>query len=109
MLLALNKFYLLHPAAVGGPWNLDVRMLLSLNKYHLLHPAAVGVRVKYLVDTPETLWGCLDAGDFLQAARRFLQARRHQCIQSTCFRACLLQQTNRKKVTGSLRAFIYAK
>lgn len=36
--------------------------------------AAVGGRIKYLVDTPETLWGCLDAGSFLAAAHRFLRA-----------------------------------
>jgi hypothetical protein len=36
--------------------------------------AAVGGRIKYLVDTPETLWGCLDAGSFLAAAHRYLRA-----------------------------------
>ena len=35
--------------------------------------AAVGGRVKFLVDTPETLWGCLDAAAFLPAAHRFLR------------------------------------
>jgi hypothetical protein len=39
-----------------------------------MHIAAVGGRIKYLVDTPETLWGCLDAGSFLAAANRFLRA-----------------------------------
>ena len=32
--------------------------------------AALGGRVKYLVDTPEIIWGCLDAREFLAAARR---------------------------------------
>ena len=40
----------------------------------MIHIAAVGGRIKYLVDTPETLWGCLDAGSFLAAAHRFLRA-----------------------------------
>jgi sugar phosphate isomerase/epimerase len=34
--------------------------------------AAVGGRVKYLVDTPEMIWGCLDLKDYLAAAQRFL-------------------------------------
>lgn len=36
--------------------------------------AALGGRVKYLVDTPEIIWGCLDAREFLAAARRLLRA-----------------------------------
>ena len=34
--------------------------------------AAVGGRVKYLVDTPEMIWGCLDLKDYQAAAQRFL-------------------------------------
>ena len=34
--------------------------------------AAVGSRVKYLVDTSELLWGCLDTQDYLEAAHRCL-------------------------------------
>lgn len=30
--------------------------------------------MKYLVDTPEIIWGCLDAREFLAAARRLLHA-----------------------------------
>lgn len=37
--------------------------------------AAVGSRVKYLVDTPEIIWGCLDSQQHLEAARRFLRAQ----------------------------------
>lgn len=33
----------------------------------------MGGRVKFLVDTPETLWGHLDAAALLPAARRFLR------------------------------------
>jgi hypothetical protein len=40
----------------------------------IIHITAVGGRIKYLVDTPETLWGCLDSGSFLAAAHRFLRA-----------------------------------
>ncbi|CAL8464776.1 g4311 [Coccomyxa elongata] len=35
---------------------------------------SLGGRVKYLVDTPEIIWGCLDAREFLAAARRLLCA-----------------------------------
>lgn len=35
----------------------------------------VGKRVKYLVDTPEMIWGCLDSKQYLEAARRFLRAQ----------------------------------
>ena len=36
--------------------------------------AAVGSRVKYLVDTSELLWGCLDTQDYIAAAHRLLIA-----------------------------------
>lgn len=35
---------------------------------------AVGCRVKFLVDTPEVIWGCLDESQFAAAAERFLSA-----------------------------------
>ncbi|CAI5993369.1 unnamed protein product, partial [Closterium sp. NIES-64] len=35
---------------------------------------ALGSRVKYLVDTPEKIWGCLDERMFLEAAQRFMRA-----------------------------------
>jgi hypothetical protein len=38
-------------------------------------PAALGSRIKYLVDTPEMIWGCLDSRQFLEAAKRFLRAK----------------------------------
>ena len=44
--------------------------------------AAVGSRVKYLLDTPEVIWGCLDVGDFLEAAHRYLRAEQvHQALE----------------------------
>lgn len=43
--------------------------------------AAIGSRIRYLVDTPEAVWGALDAGDLLGAARRHLRA--------ACVHACL--------------------
>ena len=36
---------------------------------------AAGTRVKFLVDTPEKIWGSLEARDRVGAARRFLAAR----------------------------------
>ncbi|KAG2431082.1 hypothetical protein HXX76_009615 [Chlamydomonas incerta] len=44
----------------------------SLTKHEELY--AVGSRVKYLVDTPELIWGCLDAARHLDACRRYLRA-----------------------------------
>eukprot|EP00850_Spirogloea_muscicola_P023300 SM000345S12841 [mRNA] locus=s345:28798:34711:+ [translate_table: standard] len=35
----------------------------------------LGSRVKYLVDTPEKIWGCLDEHMYLEAAERYLRAR----------------------------------
>ena len=35
--------------------------------------AGIGSRIKYLVDTPEMIWGHLDTHEYLDAARRFLQ------------------------------------
>lgn len=37
-------------------------------------PLAIGGRVKYIVDTPEVIWGSLDSSRFLDAARRYLRA-----------------------------------
>ncbi|GAB4855925.1 Golgi transport complex subunit 1 [Ancistrocladus abbreviatus] len=36
---------------------------------------AVACRVKYLVDTPENIWGCLDESMFLEAAGRYVRAK----------------------------------
>jgi hypothetical protein len=42
---------------------------------------AVGSRVKYLVDTPEKIWGCLDEHMYLEAAERYQRAREvHQLL-----------------------------
>ncbi|KAK9864885.1 hypothetical protein WJX84_005968 [Apatococcus fuscideae] len=35
---------------------------------------ALGSRVRFLVDTPEAIWGALDAGNYLEATLRFLRA-----------------------------------
>ncbi|KAJ8646016.1 hypothetical protein MRB53_007764 [Persea americana] len=36
---------------------------------------AAATRVKYLVDTPENIWGCLDESMLLEAAGRYLRAK----------------------------------
>uniref|UniRef100_A0A5B6YL27 Conserved oligomeric Golgi complex subunit 1 n=1 Tax=Davidia involucrata TaxID=16924 RepID=A0A5B6YL27_DAVIN len=36
---------------------------------------SVACRVKYLVDTPENIWGCLDESMFLEAAARYIRAK----------------------------------
>jgi len=35
---------------------------------------AIGSRIKYLIDSPETIYGCLDSREFLDAARRYVRA-----------------------------------
>ncbi|KAK7268437.1 hypothetical protein RIF29_21135 [Crotalaria pallida] len=35
----------------------------------------IASRVKYLVDTPENIWGCLDEAMFLEAASRYVRAK----------------------------------
>ncbi|XP_050376557.1 conserved oligomeric Golgi complex subunit 1 [Argentina anserina] len=35
---------------------------------------AIACRVKYLVDTPENIWGCLDESMFLESAARYVRA-----------------------------------
>ncbi|XP_024987145.1 conserved oligomeric Golgi complex subunit 1-like [Cynara cardunculus var. scolymus] len=35
----------------------------------------IACRIKYLVDTPENIWGCLDESMFLDAAARYTRAR----------------------------------
>lgn len=51
--------------------------------------AAVGSRVKYLVDTPEMIWGCLDTKDFHGAVRRFLRCPMHTPFRSSrCLARC---------------------
>lgn len=53
---------------------------------------AVGSRIKYLVDTPEMIWGCLDGAQFLQAAHRFLRARQvHTLLTSVASKQVLHQ------------------
>ncbi|OIV90581.1 hypothetical protein TanjilG_01662 [Lupinus angustifolius] len=41
----------------------------------------IACRVKYLVDTPENIWGCLDETMFLEAASRYVRAKHvHHCL-----------------------------
>ena len=48
------------------------------------HAAALGSRVKYLVDTPELIWGCLDTREFLAAAQRLARAAVvRQCLMAS--------------------------
>jgi hypothetical protein len=46
---------------------------------------AIGSRVKYLVDTPEVIWGCLDSRRYLEAARRLLRAHQVHDMMLTSF------------------------
>ncbi|GIL93223.1 hypothetical protein Vretimale_8139 [Volvox reticuliferus] len=60
----------------------------SLNKHEELY--AVGSRVKYLVDTPELIWGCLDARRYLDASRRFLRAQHVHDLMASNFSPAVL-------------------
>jgi len=55
----------------------------SLTKHEELY--AVGSRVKYLVDTPEMIWGCLDSQQYLEAARRYLRAEHVHALLGKSF------------------------
>lgn len=44
----------------------------AVSSYDRLY--ALGSRIKYLIDTPETIYGCLDAREHLAAARRYVRA-----------------------------------
>ncbi|GFY99877.1 Vps51/Vps67 family (components of vesicular transport) protein [Actinidia rufa] len=45
----------------------------------------IACRVKYLVDTPENIWGCLDESMFLEAAARYIRAKQvhHSLIENS--------------------------
>ncbi|KAM7280401.1 hypothetical protein ACFE04_007535 [Oxalis oulophora] len=44
----------------------------------------IACRVKYLVDTPENIWGCLDENMFLESASRYVRAKHvHSILLST--------------------------
>ena len=47
---------------------------LSFLSFSLFVSAAVGSRIKYLIDSPETIYGCLDSREFLEAAQRYVRA-----------------------------------
>ncbi|KAM6550183.1 hypothetical protein CsatB_021859 [Cannabis sativa] len=51
---------------------LDHSKTSSLSLHHRIY--AIACRVKYLVDTPENIWGCLDESMFLEAATRYVRA-----------------------------------
>ncbi|MCO5564319.1 hypothetical protein L7F22_017979 [Adiantum nelumboides] len=40
----------------------------------------VGCRVKYVVDTPEKIWGCLDEHMYLEGAQRYFRAHKVQML-----------------------------
>ncbi|XP_051150452.1 conserved oligomeric Golgi complex subunit 1 isoform X2 [Andrographis paniculata] len=39
------------------------------------HIYGIACRVKYLVDTPENIWGCLDESMFLESSARYIRAK----------------------------------
>eukprot|EP00798_Chlamydomonas_sp_ICE-L_P025620 gene25620-11274_t len=55
----------------------------SLTKHEELY--AVGSRIKYMIDTPEMIWGFLDSCQYLEAATRFLRAQHVHAILPKSF------------------------
>ena len=53
--------------------------------------AALGARMKYLVDTPEVIWGCLDSRQWLAAAQRLLRASQVRALALTSAVAALVK------------------
>mmetsp|Transcript_34672 Transcript_34672/g.87742 ORF Transcript_34672/g.87742 Transcript_34672/m.87742 type:complete len:1232 (-) Transcript_34672:139-3834(-) len=60
----------------------------SLTKHEELY--AIGGRIRYLVDTPEMIWGCLDSKQHLGAARRYLRAEHVHSLLKTSFSSDIL-------------------
>lgn len=56
----------------------------AASSYDRLH--ALGSRIKYLIDTPETIYGCLDSGDYLSAVSLQRRSWKHvaacDCMRS---------------------------
>ena len=61
----------------------DLLTLLPSNNHVRVTLYAIACRVKYLVDTPENIWGCLDESMFLEAAVRHLRAKHVQQALTT--------------------------
>ena len=59
-------------AATAGDWQPAAATAADPSSYDRLY--ALGSRIKYLIDTPETLYGCLDSREHLAAARRYVRA-----------------------------------
>ncbi|XP_022720209.1 conserved oligomeric Golgi complex subunit 1-like isoform X2 [Durio zibethinus] len=51
------------------------KLQTSPNPTTRLRIYGIACRVKYLVDTPENIWGCLDESMFLEAAARYIRAK----------------------------------
>ncbi|KAG7555461.1 hypothetical protein ISN44_As11g015990 [Arabidopsis suecica] len=67
----------------GNIRSLSSSSVAETPKLASLNPVRVNVygiacRVKYLVDTPENIWGCLDESMFLEAAGRYMRAQHVQ-------------------------------
>ncbi|KAL4028564.1 hypothetical protein IC575_011761 [Cucumis melo] len=61
----------------------DLLTHLPSNNHVRVTLYAIACRVKYLVDTPENIWGCLDESMFLEAAVRHLRAKHVQQALTT--------------------------
>ena len=59
----------------------------------------MGSRVKYLVDTPEMIWGYLDEHDYMESAGRYLRASQ---VGSRCPRVppAIRDPPNSRQVDG---------
>ncbi|KAE9619267.1 hypothetical protein Lal_00046942 [Lupinus albus] len=55
--------------------NSNSNSLTNLHSQPRAWTYGIACRVKYLVDTPENIWGCLDEAMFLEAASRYVRAK----------------------------------
>ncbi|KAI5081996.1 hypothetical protein GOP47_0001739 [Adiantum capillus-veneris] len=67
-----------HSLAIPHPPSTPHQMDMEKKKREKLY--GVGCRVKYVVDTPEKIWGCLDEHMYLEGAQRYFRARKVQTL-----------------------------
>lgn len=68
------KHSLAIPHSLSTPQHIDIEKRKREKLY------GIGSRVKYVVDTPEKIWGCLDEHLYLEGAQRYFRARKVQTL-----------------------------
>lgn len=67
-----------HSLAIPHPPSTPRQVDMEKKKREKLY--GIGCRVKYVVDTPEKIWGCLDEHMYLEGAQRYFRARKVQML-----------------------------